>query len=66
MKCNFNSFDELPVMLTVPQVAEVLGVSKTSAYELAHSDGFPSIALGTRLIVPRDKFLKWIDEQSEK
>ena len=27
---------------------------------------FPTITLGSRIIVPRDKFMAWIDEQSSK
>jgi len=61
----YKNFDELPLMLSVIQVAEVLGISKTSAYELVHSDGFPSITIGKRLIVPKDKFIEWIKTKTE-
>lgn len=61
----YKNFDELPLMLSVIQVAEVLGISKTSAYELVHSDGFPSITIGKRLIVPKDKFIEWIKTKAE-
>ena len=37
----YKSYEELPLMLTVPDVASVLGVSRAGAYELAHSEGFP-------------------------
>lgn len=53
-------------MLSVIQVAEVLGISKTSAYELVHSDDFPSISIGKRLIIPKDKFIEWIKTKTEK
>ena len=33
----YKSFEELPVMLTIPQVASVLSISRAGAYELAHS-----------------------------
>ena len=61
----YKNFDELPLMLSVIQVAEVLGISKTSAYELVHFDGFPSITIGKRLIVPKDKFIEWIKTKTE-
>lgn len=38
MESKYKSFDELPLMLSVVQVAEVLGISKTSAYELSHKE----------------------------
>ncbi len=51
--------------LTVPEVGEVLGISRAGAYELVRSEGFPHMKVGTRILVPRDKFLAWIDEQVE-
>ena len=62
----YKNFNEMPVMLSVIQVAEVLGISKTSAYELVHSDDFPSITIGKRLIIPKDKFIEWIKTKTEK
>lgn len=66
MECKFKSYDELPLMLSIVQVAEVLRVSKTSAYELAHTKSFPSMTVGSRMIVPKDKFIEWINMQTEK
>ena len=65
-KSKYNSFDELPLMLTVEDVSHVLGIGLAHAYEVAHRRDFPTITLGSRIIVPRDKFMEWIDEQAEK
>ena len=35
------------------------------AYELVRSKGFPHIRIGTRILVPKDKFIQWIDQQTE-
>lgn len=59
----YKSYEELPLMLTVPDVASVLGVSRAGAYELAHSEGFPVLKVGSRIVIPKDKFLLWIDRQ---
>ncbi len=59
------SYDELPLTLTVPEVGEVLGISRAKAYDLARSEGFPSMRIGTRILVPRNKLIRWIDEQTE-
>ena len=59
----FTSYDDLPLMLSAPEVAEVLGISRAGAYELVSSAGFPHMKIGNRILVPKDKFLKWIDEQ---
>ena len=40
------SYEELPLFLSAQNVADVLGVSISSAYELMHEDGFPSLRIG--------------------
>ena len=59
------SYDDLPLTLTVPEVGEVLAISRAKAYDLARSEGFPSMRIGTRILVPRDKLIRWIDKQTE-
>lgn len=43
--------------LTIMQAAEILGLSKVSAYNAAHSGEIPVIRVGRRLIVPTAKLL---------
>ena len=59
----YKSYDELPLTLSVPEVAAVLGISRAGAYELARSKGFPSLSIGSRIIVLKDKFIAWIETQ---
>lgn len=61
----YRSYDDLPLMLSVPEVAEVLGISRAGAYDLVRSAGFPHMKLGNRILVPKDKFIKWIDNNTE-
>ena len=61
----YKNYEVLPLMLSVPEVGEVLGISRAGAYELVRSKGFPSMKIGTRILVPKDKFLAWIDQQME-
>ena len=60
---NITSFEQLPVTLKADEVAAVLGISRANAYTLMRSDGFPTIHIGKRMIVPRDKLIEWIDAQ---
>ena len=59
----YKSFEELPVMLSIPQVASVLSISRAGAYELAHSKNFPSILIGSRIVVPKDRLFAWVDSK---
>ena len=62
----YKSYDELPLMLSVPEIAVVLGISRAAAYELARSKDFPSLRIGTRIVVPKDKFIDWISRRVEE
>ena len=59
--CTYKNYDELPLMLNVVQVAGVLGISRAGAYELVHSEGFPTLKIGSRIVVPKDRLREWID-----
>ena len=50
----YTSYDDLPLMLSVAEVAAVLGISRAGAYELARSSGFPALKIGSRIVVPKD------------
>ena len=63
MKKIYKSFDELPIMLSVTETATVLGISRTSAYELVKGNNFPSIKVGSRIVVPKGELQKWIQKQ---
>ena len=60
----FKEYSDLPLTLTAPEVGEVLGISRAAAYALVRSDGFPHLRIGNRILVPKDKFIAWIDKQS--
>ena len=61
----FKNYMDLPLMLSVQEVGEVLGISRAGAYELVRSKGFPKVKIGNRIVVPKDKFIQWIAEQTE-
>ena len=61
----YKTYDDLPLMLSAPEVAEVLGISRAGAYDLVRSAGFPHMKLGNRILVPKNKFIKWIDDNTE-
>ena len=60
-KSKYTSYNDLPLMLSVPDVASALGISRAGAYELVRSDGFPSLRIGSRIVVPKEKFIGWIN-----
>ena len=61
----YKSKDEMPMVLTVMDVANLLGISRASAYELVREDNVPKLKIVQgRTIIPRDRLLEWLDEQT--
>ena len=63
-RSDYTDYDQLPLFLNANTVAKVLGVSISSAYELMHEDGFPALRIGNRIVVPKEKFRRWVDAQT--
>lgn len=63
MATMYTDYDQLPLALCAEDVAQVLGISRAGAYTLMNSRGFPTLKVGKRLVVPKDKLLAWIEEQ---
>ena len=56
----YKSYDDLPLFLNAKMVAQVLGVSISTTYELLNDPGFPTLRVGSRICLlytspsPRD------------
>lgn len=47
---------------TVDEVAEQLGIGRTSAYRLAKQEVFPVLILGKRIVIPKERFDAWLQK----
>jgi len=61
----YKTYDDLPLFLNANLVAQVLGVSPSSGYELMHEPGFPVLRVGSRMVVPKEQFIQWVMENTE-
>ena len=60
----YKTITEVPMFMTVMDVAALLGISRASAYELVKEKGFPKLnVVHGRIIVPRDRFFEWLDSR---
>ena len=59
----YHSYDDLPLFLNAELISKVLGVSLSSAYELMHDKEFPAVHVGRRIVVPKERFQQWVEEQ---
>ena len=53
---------EKRLCITVPEAAEMLGISRNFAYELVKQGQIPVIRFGKRLLIPRVALEKKLDE----
>lgn len=54
----YKSFDELPCFLNAKQVANLLGISQSSCYEMMNSYDFPVTHIGKRKVVQKDNLIE--------
>lgn len=64
-KSEFKSYDNLPLFLNAELVAQVLGISPASSYELMHEPDFPTLRIGDRIVVPKEKFIQWAERSAK-
>ena len=60
----YKSYEELPLFLNADTVAKALGIAPSSAYELMHEKDFPTLRIGNRMVVPKEKFIVWVEERA--
>ena len=60
----FKDYSELPLFLNAETVSKVLGISSASSYELMHEPKFPVLKVGNRMVVPKEKFIHWVEENT--
>ena len=62
----YKNYDDLPLMLSVPDLTDALGISRARAYELVKSEGFPALHIGNRTLVPKEELIAWIKENTNR
>lgn len=50
--------------MSVQELSSQMGISLPKAYELVKSPGFPTIRIGTRILIPVDAYKQWLLKQA--
>jgi excisionase family DNA binding protein len=50
--------------MSVQELSAQMGISLPKAYELVKSPGFPTIRIGTRILIPVDAYKEWLFKNS--
>ena len=60
----YKTYDGLPLFLNAETIAKVLGISTASSYELLHKSDFSVQRIGSRMVVPKEKFIAWAEQHT--
>ena len=61
----YKTYEQLPLFLNAETVAKLLGIAPSSNYELMHEADFPVLKVGSRMVVPKEKFIQWVEEHTQ-
>ena len=61
----YKTYEELPLFLNAELVGKVLGIAPSSSYELMHEVDFPVLKVGNRMMVPKEKFIQWVEDHTQ-
>jgi len=50
--------------MSVQELARQMGISLPKTYELVKEPGFPTIQIGTRILIPVEGFQNWLRAKS--
>lgn len=57
----FCSMEEIPLYLDANDIVRILGISKTNVYYMFRASGFPTITIGKRKLVRKEKLFSWLE-----
>ena len=50
--------------MSVQELSAQMGISLPKAYELVKTSGFPTLRIGTRILIPIDAYKNWLMRQA--
>lgn len=56
----YHSVEDLPLLITVPELAKILRVGKNKAYELVNDGSIKAIKIGTKIKVPKAHLIEFM------
>ena len=54
------------LVYSIQEAADLLGISRSYAYELARNGTIPVLQLGKKRVIPKEKFNQWVNGEREQ
>jgi len=52
------------ITLSVQEAAKIIGIGTSKMYQMVKSNQVPNIKLGGRFVIPKEKFISWVNSVS--
>lgn len=52
--------------ISITEMAEALGISRSKAHELVNEPGFPVVSLGRRRVIPVKRLEEWLNNRLDE
>ena len=56
----YTQYEQLPLVLTIPEIAGILNIGRNTAYDLIHCGQIRSVRIGHQIRVPKDALLQFL------
>lgn len=66
MNNTVNEIEKLPLYLSADDLEKLLPMSRAGVYNTMHSESFPLVRIGKRMMTPRDDFFAWMKDHIKK
>lgn len=58
---NITNMDDVPLVISVPELAQILRISRNTAYEIVRSGQIQSVRTGTQIRISKNALKKYLD-----
>ena len=58
---HITSIDDVPLVISVPELAQILRISRNTAYEIVRSGQIPSVRTGVQIRITKNALKKYLD-----
>ena len=65
MTSNSTSYEHLPLVMSVPDLAKLLGIGKNAAYDMVNSGSIRSIHIGKTIRIPRSALIEFLENTDD-
>ena len=64
-KTQYNTYEDIPLFLDSLDIVHALDITKQTAYNMMYACDFPTIIIGGRKMVRKDKLFAWLEKHKD-